>query len=407
MKLPKIFNLSCIPGYLPLQEWRYTGDITNKELIKELVCQGNAYGSICKDTFTDFPNVTTLRIKDMSLTSIPEGIEKLKDHLTTLEITNTHVYENLDILGSLRNLNELILIDNGLSKLPACIPNLPNLTKLTFSKNDIRILPYEFCRLRKLEYLNLSDINLSDLPPNFGNLSQLTKLDLSGNDLYCLTFSFCMLSNLKILNLRFNQFDHLPFQIYFLQTLEKLFLNQNSIKFFVFRKIDFEQFSDKLQMRLIQDNPTKDVGGDKSSLITQRLPRPDSLSQQFSNFTNLGLKNLKNLNVLDLSENFIEEIGSNIKGLENLEVLWLHSNEIYKISEDICELTKLKILDLHNNQIRYIPSSFTKFAAFALISINLQTNPIKSKSESKSLGMDKLKDSEFRFISFGQPTIKP
>ncbi|KAK7500883.1 hypothetical protein BaRGS_00007763 [Batillaria attramentaria] len=67
---------------------------------------------------------------------------------------------------------------------------------------------------------------------------------------------------------------------------------------------------------------------------------------------------LVNLEVLDLSANYINNIPTHIfKGLVNLKQLFLSMNRIAIFLVDLCHMQNLTLLDLSYNQIHYLPQS--------------------------------------------------
>lgn len=88
--------------------------------------------------------------------------------------------------------------------------------------------------------------------------------------------------------------------------------------------------------------------------------------------------NLKQLNYLNLSNNFIEEISNKIKNLNNLRTLSLESNRIFKIPKKINRLTELKNLMLNDNLISKLPKEI--FEIKNLEHLDLNKNDIEKIS---------------------------
>lgn len=66
---------------------------------------------------------------------------------------------------------------------------------------------------------------------------------------------------------------------------------------------------------------------------------------------------LVNLKMLDLTDNYIEEISPKIVNLVNLKKLYFSCNKIYKIPKEFCILSNLKKLNFSYNYITEIPPS--------------------------------------------------
>ncbi len=84
---------------------------------------------------------------------------------------------------------------------------------------------------------------------------------------------------------------------------------------------------------------------------------------------------LTNLQSLNLSYNYINEIPKEIGNLTNLQLLHLSNNQINEIPKEIGNLTNLQSLDLSRNQITEIPKKIGKLTN--LKQLDLSGNPIK------------------------------
>ena len=67
---------------------------------------------------------------------------------------------------------------------------------------------------------------------------------------------------------------------------------------------------------------------------------------------------LKNLEFLDLSDNYMSELPAEIRNLKKLEALLLFLNELKELPDGICELEELRTLWIGNNQITELPRKF-------------------------------------------------
>ena len=84
--------------------------------------------------------------------------------------------------------------------------------------------------------------------------------------------------------------------------------------------------------------------------------------------------NLINLEVINMSYNFIKKIPRGINQLTNLNTFWLYHNEITNIPLKLCQLTKLTSLDLSYNLITKIPDQICQLVNLKLL--NLYNNRI-------------------------------
>ncbi len=168
----------------------------------------------------------------------------------------------------------LNLSESGLIEVLPCISQFENLEDLDLSDNSITALPESFGNLENLQTLNLSDNYITYLPESFGNLEKLQTLNLNNNQITYLPESFDNLGNLQTLNLNVNQITYLPEVISKLSLLTRLSLNGNELA---------------------------------------------SIPDDF-------FLNLKDLFVLDLSNNRLRQLPSSIKSLPNLQPDNLHTS---------------------------------------------------------------------------------
>lgn len=79
-------------------------------------------------------------------------------------------------------------------------------------------------------------------------------------------------------------------------------------------------------------------------------------SNQFENLEHVGLRSVRNLEVLDLSNNGIRRITTNpLRGLDWLVELKLDDNRICKVQgEPFSSMPRLRVLTMRNNRMRTI-----------------------------------------------------
>ncbi|GAB4828927.1 hypothetical protein Ancab_018588 [Ancistrocladus abbreviatus] len=219
------------------------------------------------------------------ITIPPDSWDKLATSLQSLDFrSNLGLIGQIPtIFGSLKELQSLVLLENGLTgQIPCNIGKLANLKRLTLSGNRFTgKIPDTIGNLTDLLILDLSRNSLSgSIPSTFGGLISILKLDLSSNWMVgSLPIEMVNLKNLTLLDLRDNNFSgglKIPFEK--MDSLEELVLSHNQI------------------------------GGDLKSI---------------------GWENMQNLMILDLSHSALAgEIPESIAAMKRLRFLDLSNNNL-------------------------------------------------------------------------------
>lgn len=102
------------------------------------------------------------------------------------------------------NLQELILTENMLQKMPTSTGRLTKLNNLNVDRNRLESIPIEIGDCMALGVLSLRDNKLKHLPNELGNCKKLHVLDVSGNQLQYLPYTLVNLQ-LKAVWLSENQ----------------------------------------------------------------------------------------------------------------------------------------------------------------------------------------------------------
>ena len=168
--------------------------------------------------------------------------------------------------------------------------------------------------------LDLINKQLEYIPDYVFDLINLKTLDLSYNEISVIPDQISKLTNLEVLFLESNNFNKIPENIKYLTNLKRLYLSQNGI--YIIPNDSYNQYN--------QYN-------------------------QFEHDASTILNNLTNLEILDLTDNWIQIFPENINNLTKLKNLNLSRNPINVIPENISNLTNLEILDLSCNQLSIFP----------------------------------------------------
>ncbi|KAL5679595.1 hypothetical protein ACJX0J_005980, partial [Zea mays] len=113
-------------------------------------------------------------------------------------------------IGYLQNLKILTLDRNRISILPEELGSLSNLQQLSVPQNFLLCLPKSIGDLRNMSVLNVSDNKLKELPESIGGCSSLEEFQANGNAIEDVPASICNLVCLKSLSLNGNKIRQLP-----------------------------------------------------------------------------------------------------------------------------------------------------------------------------------------------------
>ncbi len=155
--------------------------------------------------------------------------------LTSLDLSENHLYKLPDSFSKLTNLTDLNLSGNNFSDIIHTLPSLlpTSLIKLNLHGNSIERLPEgAFQNLESLTSLDLSKNRLTDLPNDFGIITRLSHLNLDGNDLKKLPECFKKLNVVEFLNLFRNP----------IKRLRRLTYQQSNQHFYELPDIDFMDY---------------------------------------------------------------------------------------------------------------------------------------------------------------------
>ncbi|XP_010681399.2 piriformospora indica-insensitive protein 2 [Beta vulgaris subsp. vulgaris] len=235
--------------------------------------------------------------------------EKLAPTLESLEFrSNPSLVGPIpSTFGNLKNLQSLVLIENGITAtFPTNIGNLVHLKRLVISGNKFSgRIPETLGNLKELLILDLSRNALSGhLPISIGYLISLLKLDLSNNMLV----------------------GNIPSNIGNLKSLTLLDLRGNNISGGLTRSIEE---MDSLQELVLSSNP---VGGDINNVDWQKLQNLIILD-----LSNLGLSGefpksmikLKKLRYVGLGNNHLTgDLPSDIANMPGVGAIYVNGNNL-------------------------------------------------------------------------------
>lgn len=169
-------------------------------------------------------------LRDSNLKSLPSEVLDLGRSVRTLDVTHNKLVDLPVEIGSLVNLQRLMLSENLLQRLPSTLGKLQSLKVLALDENRLTTLPDELGLLVRIERLSVSKNSLPSLPNVIGSLRNLTLLNISHNRLRRLPESLGSCFSLEELLANDNVIEELPHSICNLTHLKSLGLDNNKLR---------------------------------------------------------------------------------------------------------------------------------------------------------------------------------
>ncbi|XP_014270178.1 chaoptin [Halyomorpha halys] len=252
-----------------------------------------------------------LSVSDNLLTEVPFKLIEILPDLTQFYLKNNYITE---------------------------IPNIPFTKKRIFvaldlSYNFLKSITTLFFRSVQIKDLNLQGNHIETITPAIFNGVSCNKIDLSYNRLDSLADrTFYGLENtLNYLDLSHNNFTKIPKAVFGLKHIRTLILDYNEMS---------NNYSENFLKNCSQSIRSLSLVGTGMRVFPRNI-----------------LKNTRRLVLLNLSNNFIEEIDENdfFKWGENLETLYLTSNNIKALKDRTFKLlNRLEKLYLAYNEIERV-----------------------------------------------------
>ncbi|XP_044376168.1 plant intracellular Ras-group-related LRR protein 7 isoform X2 [Triticum aestivum] len=168
-------------------------------------------------------------LRDAKLKVVPHEVLQVGNSLRTLDLTNNKIVEVPQEVGTIVNMQRLVL----------AVGSLSNLQQLTVSQNSLLCLPKSVGDLCNMLLLNVSDNKLNALPESIGGCKSLEELQANGNAIEDVPSSICNLACLKSLSLNGNKIRQLPPNLLKdCKALQNLSLHSNPISMDQFQQMD-------------------------------------------------------------------------------------------------------------------------------------------------------------------------
>ncbi|WP_108805294.1 leucine-rich repeat domain-containing protein [Aquimarina sp. Aq107] len=269
-------------------------------------------------------NLTVLKLKNNELSNIPNELFDLKrlENLSLSGSTNLTIQADdfLPGLFSLSNLKELSLDHIGINEIEG-IGSLNQLEKLILEDIPLDVIPSDIGQLTLLEELNFTNNNFFEIPEGFFRLINLKSISLINNkNLTTIPEGFGVFTKLDSLTITGSEgIQKFASSISEATTLKKLDLSNNNIGFLT-----------------NEDGIIPDEIGMLSQLTDLNLENNDinSISARMGELVNLKTINLRNNKIMDIPM----ELGA----LTILDILDVSGNlMLNEIPEEVCKLQDL------------------------------------------------------------------
>lgn len=289
-----------------------------------------------------------LSIDRAKLKTVPVEICGGLSVLEHMQLVGNNLSDLPGAFSKLKTVTTVILSDNEFARIPATLMQCGQLSKLDFSKNQLKALPDAFGdSLPGLEVLRLAQNRLEDASvwPSILKLTRLRELDVSSNLLKSIpTGLSSALAALQELNLSHNEIPSIE-NLTRMTSLRVLLLSRLAI--------DPSSFASASH-----SNGSSGDGGGAKTLLT--LPKLDVLDLSHNKIASLATEvftSLAKLTTLKLHNNKMLRLPKEIGALTGLQSLYLQENQLFKIGKQLAQCSNLEVLRLEFNNLTKLPAA--------------------------------------------------
>ncbi|XP_046660905.1 leucine-rich repeat-containing protein 40-like isoform X2 [Homalodisca vitripennis] len=330
-----------------------SGRSHHKCILNSYDISGHNIETISARTFLYLANcITKLNLSNNNLSSLPQTLCQLKN-LEELNLSFNEFYCVPNSWKVLHKLKVLKLSHNRFSDPPSCLElGMEHLVHLDLSYNKISEFANSPKCLTSLQYLNLSNNNFLSLPLWIfsDRCRSLAELDMS--------FNFCF--DEKVVQ------KHLPYLKHHrtsaLKTLQRLDISNTGCK--------LEMISYLSQFESLESLYLGNVSGPHSTFnhfweisIGMFFHPANVVELHLPNIGLAGLPEnifeLKNLKILDLSQNHIDWLPESFGKLSSLEELIISKCNVTYLPENFNQISSLKKLLLDHNKLTDVRNELT------------------------------------------------
>jgi len=151
-----------------------------KEAVERLNLTGLEIGDLSKDVAA-MPKLKELWLRDAKNVGSLAALRSCKA-LRTLDLSSAHLSTVPEDVCAAVGLEQLYLVDNGISSLPPALGDLAALQYLNLDRNQLTALPAEMGKLGELRWLRLNENKLAELPADLAKLVKLQRIYLRQNN---------------------------------------------------------------------------------------------------------------------------------------------------------------------------------------------------------------------------------
>lgn len=362
------------------------------------------------------PTMSKFLLRQNKLTFIHSNLFHLCINVTELDVGDNKIKMiQDDAFGSIHGLRILTLAKNKLQSVPAAIRNVPTLSELDLSNNDIsRLECQDFATLTKLRHLNLYHNSITTLKDCvFKDLIKLEVLKIHNNKISDIhKHAFTNLSKLKQLHLNANKLTKIKRGEFLgLKSLLNLSLHDNEI-----RKLENGSFRGLTSLTdlLLQSNSitAEEVKhGCLNDLVS--LQRLDLGKNHIRYHSSLPLRQppfsqLSNLKTLAMPTQRLRgkaQLPCNIlQGLTNLTVFSTRNCQLLSLPKDMFKYTpQLQKLDISSNNFPDLSldlfSPIQNITSLYISRIDLQSLDFLIDGNFTKLEFIQARENEFSVIS--------